>query len=267
MISLKDKNTKYSFMKNIISYLSGIIMKFIKSDECRAIIEIIMALFTLASVILVGVSNHEMKVQRESAYKPVLSIGESTYSCEGNIYYSYFDGGYDVSDEKVQEFLANLPNLTFKLENIGLGIAKDIKCEWSENSIEQFTEYFKLYKLYGSKDLNLDSDGDLQIIKYGESILLKKEFLFSSETPFIKTDNSENNYITIDASVFGYLCLIDAIYCYQETSPKYVLNVSYEDMYSKKYSTEIHINYTIDKDYKNNPNKFIISFKTNTIYK
>lgn len=69
-------------------------MKFIKSDECHAIIEIIMAFFTLISVITVGYSINEMKMQRESAYKPVLSIGESIYTYEGNVYYSYHDGGY-----------------------------------------------------------------------------------------------------------------------------------------------------------------------------
>lgn len=253
-------------MKNIISYLSGIVMKFIKSDECHAIIKIITIVLTLISVILVGHSNHEMKMQRESAYKPVLSIGESVYSCEGNVYSSYPDGDYYISDEKVQEMLYNSPKLTFKLENIGLGIAKNIQYEWSKNSIKQFNEYFELYK-FSKKDIFIaDNDGDLQIIKYGETLLLKKEFVFSSEIPFIKTDISDNNYTTIDASALGYLCLLDTIYCYNESSPEFVLNVNYEDMYSKKHSAEIHINYTVDQYIDNSHDKFIISFKTNTIY-
>lgn len=98
-------------------------------------------------------------------------------------------------------------------------------------------------------------------------ILLKKEFLFSSEVPFIKTDISDNNYITIDADVLGYLCLLDEIYCYSESSPEFVLNVDYKDMYSKKYSAEIHINYTVDQYLDNSLDKFIVSFKTNTVYR
>lgn len=253
-------------MKNIISYLSGIVMKFIKSDECHAIIEIITIVLTLISIILVGYSNHEMEMQRESAYKPVLSIGESIYTYEGNVRFSYPDGGYYISSENVEEMLLNSSDLTFKLENIGLGIAKNIKYEWSENSVKQFNEYFELYKSSKKDGFIADNDGDLQIIKYGDMILLQKEFLFSSTVPFIKTDISDNNYITIDADVLGYLCLLDEIYCYSESSPEFVLNVDYEDMYSKKYSAEIHINYTVDQYLDNSPDKFVISFKTNTIY-
>lgn len=240
---------------------------FIESEKYRSIIEIAMAILTLLSVILVLFSNCEMKKQRQSAYKPVLSIGENIYSFEGNIYNIYSDGSFEISDEKVEHIVSNISPLSFKLENIGLGIAKNVKCEWSESNIELFYKYFQKHNKYDEDEIEISNDGDLQIIKYKDTILIMKDFSFVSETPFIKTDNSENNYIMIDASVFGYLCLLDAIYYNQDDSPELVLNVSYEDMYSKKYSAEVHINYIVNKTNINKDGDCTILFKTNTMYK
>lgn len=62
------------------------------------------------------------------------------------MFFSYSDGDYYIFSKNVEEMLLNSSDLTFKLEIIGLGIAKNIKYEWSENSIKQFNEYFELYK-------------------------------------------------------------------------------------------------------------------------
>ncbi len=238
----------------------------IKSDNGRAIIKVITVVLSLCSVLLVGWSNCEMIKQRQSAYRPVLSIGESTYSCESDENYYYSDGSYYISEKKVEKMILNSPDLTFKLENIGLGVAKNVKYEWSESNMELFIEYFQEQKISNSDNLKIKRDGDLPIIKYGESITLITDFMPTSETSFIKTDESDNNYIIIDASAYGYLCLLDAIYCSRGVSPEFVLNVNYEDMYSKKYSAEIHINYVVEKANINNDDYYYISFKTNTIY-
>lgn len=232
----------------------------------KAIIELAVAILTLLSVILVGWSVYEMKLQRESAYKPVLAVGDTSFSFSGWVYGNYEDGSKYLMASSITDIISGLPLLRFKIENIGLGIAKNIKCEWSEDNYSRFSTYLKTNNEIG-KNLVLDEDGDLKIAKYNDEILFMTNISPAIELPFIKIGDSDNNYIEVDATVYGYLCTLCSIgYFSAETQPELVLNISYEDIYSKKYYAQVHIRYIISRLRIDDEFQYYISFKTSTIY-
>lgn len=234
------------------------------SEKLKTIIEIVMVGLTLLSVVLVGCSNYEMKRQRESAYKPVLAINETKLSFEGQVYGAYEDGSSYTDLSLVKKTIESIPMLKFKVENIGLGTAKNIRCEWDKENYNNFINHFK------ESDINevvIDEDGDCKIAKYGDLTYFKTNLSQSNEIIFLKTDNSEDNYFELDATVYGYLCALQAILGYNtETQPELILNISYEDVYSKQYEAVVNIKYEINEKHIDGEYQCIITYKPNIVY-
>ena len=213
----------------------------------KEILEIFVSISTLVSVLLIGAGNHEVRVQRQSAYKPILAMTETNYDF---YYFDNFDDEYTDEHgsfifDKANDILDGSPDLKFTIENIGLGIAKNIVCEWSDENLKKFSEYFK--ENDKRHPIEIDSDGDYKIIKQDDSKYFSEDVKTNEYFQYIKTYESENYFFKLNTKLVQYLCILDSLKYNKPDHPCIKLNIEYEDMYSYRYKAEIVLTYDVEK--------------------
>ena len=106
----------------------------------------LMIIATLMTTFVFWQTNTEMKKQRESAYKPALSINKMHYDITERMRFFGFGTTDTASALRIRNSLhlvsvKNLPKLEFKLANIGLGAAKNIKLECPASNYVKFKNW------------------------------------------------------------------------------------------------------------------------------
>jgi len=260
-VQLVDKKTFFSQLKPYLE-LAGVFV---------AMVGAIAAFFTVG---LTRATVDEMKKQREGSYMPHFAIGDTRVELSGipGFYYDdpmknpehglgwtvhrgslkTDDDGNIYTDSSEKEWMDDslYPILSFRIENIGLGIAKDVKAEWSTENIPCFMKYYQSLDS-PCKDFVIDQDGDAFVaVSYYNMQLLTKHFDLSKSTGFLRPFGSgDNYYIDIDASVYGLLTYWSFMGGYGSDRPSLILDLTYEDVYSVTHYTKMEITCSYESDY------------------
>jgi len=217
--------------------------------------DLVVGVASLVVVVFTFLTLVEMKNTRESAYKPFLAIRDTIIELE-SIPGLEFDNpseqwnliltAYTYGDIVLYNYEETLtPNLSFRLENIGLGIAKNVKAEWSTENVSAFIEYYQTLRVpcnefvFGSYYSNSSPS-----VKYDGYQLLSGYQPNSFSTAFIRPfESGDSNYIDIDASYYGFLYFWSFMgEDYDSVKPSLILNLTYEDVYSVIHHAYIEIN-------------------------
>lgn len=206
------------------------------------LINLIVVVLTFISVILVWVTLLEMKQQRESAYKPVIAIGnENRFVIKRDgLKSDFYLLGIDfnaVEGSGYKSYGFTIPYLYFTVENIGLGAATNLKFEWSQDICSKFIDYIESMRFY--KDLKVIEDGDLKIISSQNEIIFETNWPTYFEITYINSSEKEE-LKEIDAGILGYLIGLSMLN--SEKMPNLQLKISYEDIYGKSYTAVAEIN-------------------------
>lgn len=206
------------------------------------LINTIMGILTFISVLLVWATLLEMKQQRESTYKPVIAVQSENefvikqYDENPDFYLMGIDpAAVEGIGYKLYGF--TIPYLYFTVENIGMGAARNVICEWPQDIYNRYAEYIKESGTY--RDLKLIEDGNLKIISSQDEVIFRTNWPTRFEIPYININEKEDK-IKIDAGILGYLIGIGMNVANE--MPTLELNISYEDLYGKKYTTFAKIN-------------------------
>lgn len=125
--------------------------------EASDIINIIMAVLTFLSLIIVALTLHEMKVERNATYKPrvLLNPTEVSFSWDSdgneertNISESTSsnfeideNGNINGSISIPLSYLTDYKAETFDVVNLGVGNARDVVFEWHEENITKLNDF------------------------------------------------------------------------------------------------------------------------------
>lgn len=103
---------------------------------------------TLISSLIALFTLREMRAQRKHSYKPELMVPEVCFN-----YTNEFPNYVRMWTTDDKEFLK------LKIHNVGLGVAKNIKFEWTYD-IERMVERFYLLRAYDDHEINVDIHND-----------------------------------------------------------------------------------------------------------
>ena len=207
-----------------------------KSDKNYSIIQIIIS---VVSTLLVLFTLFEMKVDRNAAYRPSLSISNTETAIAWN------QDGKIIEDEDNKKNFANLLkdstiiNITPQMlvYNIGVGTAKNVTFEWNhEKNINQFVEKFNQYN--GVKILSVEENGviiesDSSVIKVGYQTKVEFEFL-PNTSPTEYSIIFPRLYYDFITQLCSYAPLTEHDLCFE-------LTVSYCDIQGKEYFETLYI--------------------------
>lgn len=225
------------------------------------------AILTLISVILVWFTLIEMKQQRESTYKPVIAIMCSdefvvkTNISQPDFYLSVPDyNAVEGSGYKMEGF--QIPYLYFTIENIGLGSARNVKIQWSQDTFSQFVECIETNGRY--EDLKLIEDGDLKRIFSEDDIVFETNWSNDYKIPYINTTENGSGVYKLDAGILGYLIGFCA-FCSSDI-PSLELKITYEDIYGKTYVANTYINIKSSRFRNDMESNYLIDFEMQVNY-
>lgn len=164
---------------------SGGHRKLISVVSASDVIQIIIAIFTLFSVILTFCTIREMRIDRIAAYKPTVLINSVDYTISWN-------------SNNEEEWLSSLPNNTnnsyiinedgsitggihipvsffpdglecFSAVNIGVGAAEDIVFEWNNNNLSALSTYLSVQNPAMDEFVTF---GKSAVFTYGERMII-----------------------------------------------------------------------------------------------
>lgn len=214
-------------------------------------LQIVGAIISALSILFMALTLSEMRSQRQSSYKPIISIANSELMTENyrpeNEYNCVDVFGYQFEPEVFPEALSKMKPYTLKLENVGLGTARNVEVAWDKANFKKYCEYMDQHlDSYDNRTLSFDEDGDLKLISvnYIDEPLLKEEISKDVYTPFLKPVETGDTF-EVDATFFSHLMAFSEFARTSEKKPEIRLNVSYEDIYSKQYKTSILLNYEL----------------------
>lgn len=220
-----------------------------------------MGILTFISVLLVWATLLEMKQQRESTYKPAIAVkSENEFVImqqdkNSDFYLVGFDHNA-VEGIGYKTYGFTIPYLYFTVENIGMGAARNIVFEWQQDIYNRYAECIKESGRY--KDLKVIEDGDLKIISSQDEVIFRTNWPTRFEIPYINTNEKEDK-VKIDAGILGYLMGI-GVNAVNEL-PTLELNISYEDLYGKKYTTVANINVISTFIFKDDGSEYHLTFE------
>lgn len=223
--------------------------------------EIISLIISAVSLVLVVVTLSEMQTQRKSSYKPIISIANSeitTVDYRPANRSGYDDAGYSYGIYDFPEAVSNMEPFNLKLENVGLGTARNVEVIWDEKNFKRYQQYLGKYLyLADTQEMSYDEDGDLKLMlvrlkdkdikEDSGDILLKEKISEDVSTPFLKPIESEDVF-EVDATFFTHLMAFSEFAISTEDNQKAEirLKVKYEDIYNKPYETSILLNYELE---------------------
>lgn len=214
-------------------------------------VEVLCAIISAVSLVFVVKTFVEMRIQRQSSYKPIIAIANSEITIDK------FKVVESVNDESESLFsvydfskrISEIGSYYLELENIGFGTARNIEVVWDKDNFSNYCYFFKRNEVNSETvDLTFEEDGDLKIIKNGDlnGPILEEKISQDTYNPFLKNIDTEDSF-KVDATFFTHLMFLSYFTSYEEEIPKILLNISYEDIYSKKYNTQVFLNYEIEE--------------------
>lgn len=209
-------------------------------------INIVMAILTLLSVVGVFFTIHEMRKDRDAAYKPAILMnpiefeiswnedGEEEWFTslpgEGESSVDVDEHGEMIGTIKIPMTIFRENGLeTFSVVNIGVGAARDIVFEWDENNVQNLKEY--LIERDSSK-ADFCLEGQSVVFSIGDRIVMTDKP--QGNRLMYMLPNAEETYIL--ALPTAYSVLVHEIVKNAdlgENLPHLVLYVDYTDVQGK----------------------------------
>lgn len=226
------------------------------------ILEIASNLATVLATFVAIITVREMINDRKSARQPLLIIRNNEQLIQYNTIPDSFWRQWTNIQRYYDKKESATPKCKLDLENIGLGVAKDIEVEWTikyQNTIKFLIEKdkgFKLNGFFGEPDLsyiNPDNSHNSPMyicdLNYNETEKQKVEYLSAN------IDGTYKDKIGIPNKFFSLInCLIsygdDTDYmhidCSSKEFPKLSCRISYKDIADVKYSKKYNIEYKLE---------------------
>lgn len=209
-------------------------------------INIVMAILTLLSVVGVFFTIHEMRKDRDAAYKPAILMNPTEFEIswnedgeeewfislpgEGESSVDVDEHGEMIGTIKIPMTIFRENGLeTFSVVNIGVGAARDIVFEWDENNVQNLKEY--LIERDSSK-ADFCLEGQSVVFSIGDRIVMTDKP--QGNRLMYMLPNAEETYIL--ALPTAYSVLVHEIVKNAEIGenlPHLVLYVDYTDVQGK----------------------------------
>lgn len=197
----------------------------------------IQIIISIISSILVLLTLFEMKVDRNAAYRPSLSISNAETAIAWNEHGEIIENDKKDFENLLKENTILNVSPQLLIYNIGVGTAKNVTFEWNhQENIKQFVEKFNQYD--GIKILSIEEKGviiesDSSVIKVGYRSEVEFEFIPNTPT----TECSivfPRLYYDLITQLCRYEPLAEHHLCFQ-------LTVRYYDIQGKEYFETLYI--------------------------
>jgi hypothetical protein len=212
----------------------------------KTVLDTLVSLSTIVSLFIVYGTLREMQIQRDRAYSPLIIIEDTKVHINWDGIAS--DDGVSASvgiNPLVKDGdVVNPVMVSVNARNIGVGAAKKIHVTInSEKLIYDMIETLNKNLKYESKKYELNKDGDILYLFNGTNSLGANEIIYSDK-PFLLPNAEENFTIGIPPLLNS---IVKEFYVkgLQELIKNFpiTLNVAYQDIQGKKYSSEIKLYY------------------------